>query len=214
MISACLSSHPFFPLSAGLCGLALLEAHSLWSDFNVPEFCLPVRAGYLFFDNGGLSPREQRAKLIGEARSVLDVSEKANRESSAEERQKFDTIMADADKLEERFLRAEKLEAAEKSLAASQGRKPTEESHSGDRRASRSLRCSSRSSTNRSRLVLIELLVVITSLMLMTAATIPILAPSTDSRRQRETRRIVTSAIEKAKVQALRTKRPAGILLA
>ncbi|MCI0352268.1 MAG: phage major capsid protein, partial [Acidobacteriales bacterium] len=66
--------------------------------------------------------RGERAKLIADARKVLDTAEGAKREPTAEERAQFDALMVEADKLQERFERVEKLEAAEATLAESAGR--------------------------------------------------------------------------------------------
>jgi hypothetical protein len=66
--------------------------------------------------------RRQRAGLIETARGILDSAQRANREPSAEERSRFDAMMADADKIEARYLPLERLEAAERSLRESQGR--------------------------------------------------------------------------------------------
>lgn len=72
---------------------------------------------------------EARAKLIKDARALVDKAETEKRDPSAEERQQFDTHMADADKLKDEAdqLQADienrsKLEAAEKELEASRGR--------------------------------------------------------------------------------------------
>jgi len=67
--------------------------------------------------------RAQRAKLIADARAIYSTAETAKREPTAEERGQFETIMGDADKLEARFLELERLEAAEKSVSESLGRK-------------------------------------------------------------------------------------------
>lgn len=67
--------------------------------------------------------RAQRAKLIADARTIYSAADTAKREPSAEERGQFETIMGDADKLEARFLELERLEAAEKSVNESLGRK-------------------------------------------------------------------------------------------
>jgi HK97 family phage major capsid protein len=66
--------------------------------------------------------RQQRAKLIAEARSVLDAADKENREPTAEERGRFDAMMADAGKLQNDYERIEKLEAAERSITETRGR--------------------------------------------------------------------------------------------
>ena len=58
---------------------------------------------------------------------------------------------------------------------------------------------------------LVELLVVITILTIVTAATIPIMAPNVEARRQRETARLITSAFAGAQTRAIASGRPAGI---
>lgn len=66
--------------------------------------------------------RRQRATLINQARGILDSAQAAKREPTAEENARFDMIMAEADKCEARYLKIEKLEAAEKTVAESRGR--------------------------------------------------------------------------------------------
>lgn len=72
---------------------------------------------------------EKRAKLVVDARAILDKAEKEKRELDAEERVQFDTMIADADKLKDEADQMQKdlesrsrLEAAEKDLEASRGR--------------------------------------------------------------------------------------------
>ena len=43
--------------------------------------------------------REQRTALVAQARQILDAADAENRSITAEEEQKFDSIMADADAL-------------------------------------------------------------------------------------------------------------------
>ena len=58
---------------------------------------------------------------------------------------------------------------------------------------------------------LVELLVVITILLLITAATIPILAPGTETRRQREAARLLSTALSSAQMRAVTTGKPTGL---
>lgn len=67
--------------------------------------------------------RAQRAKLIADARKLVDAASAEKRSLTPEEDAKFDAMMADADKHEADALRLEKLEAEERSLGDSQGRK-------------------------------------------------------------------------------------------
>lgn len=66
--------------------------------------------------------REQRAKLIADARSIHGRAESDKRDMSGEESRSFDTMMADADKMMADIERIEKLESAERSLSATNGR--------------------------------------------------------------------------------------------
>ncbi len=77
---------------------------------------------------------EQRAKLVVDARAILDTAEKDGKELDAEQRKQFDTMMADADKLKDEADQIQKdlesrsrLEAAEKDLATSRGRQTSME---------------------------------------------------------------------------------------
>jgi len=65
---------------------------------------------------------EKRAKLISDARAIYTLAEKEDRDATAEERQKFDTIMVDSDTLKDDVDRVSKLEKAESGLLESQGR--------------------------------------------------------------------------------------------
>jgi len=56
-----------------------------------------------------LEMRRERAKLVKQARDILDKAEKENRDLTAEEKQQYDRIFADIDKLAERIEREEKL---------------------------------------------------------------------------------------------------------
>lgn len=57
--------------------------------------------------------RQDRYKLIQEARAIYDEADKADREPTAEEETRFDALMGDADKLESRIRREERLLDAE-----------------------------------------------------------------------------------------------------
>ncbi len=77
---------------------------------------------------------EQRAKLVVDARAILDTAEKDGKELDAEQRKQFDTMMADADKLKDEADQMQKdlesrsrLEATEKDLEASRGRQSAPE---------------------------------------------------------------------------------------
>jgi HK97 family phage major capsid protein len=65
--------------------------------------------------------REQRAKLIADARDEMEQAEKDGREWTEEDEARFDKRMADADKLRKKYEREERLQAAEKDVAASRG---------------------------------------------------------------------------------------------
>lgn len=67
--------------------------------------------------------REKRAKLIADARAVYTEAETAKREPNAEERSKFDKLLAGADELKSEYERLERLEAAEAELTETRGRK-------------------------------------------------------------------------------------------
>ena len=64
---------------------------------------------------------EDRAALVAQARGILDVSETEERDASAEEREQFDVIMADADKIMDRVTAETRLKTAEQSLTESRG---------------------------------------------------------------------------------------------
>jgi len=61
--------------------------------------------------------KQKRAGLVTEARKILDVAESEKRDVNAEERQKFDAMMADVDVMKGDIDRAEALETAERSTA-------------------------------------------------------------------------------------------------
>lgn len=65
--------------------------------------------------------REQRAKLIADARAAVDLAEKEEREWTDEDEAQFDQRMADADKLRKKYEREESLQAAEKDVLESRG---------------------------------------------------------------------------------------------
>lgn len=65
---------------------------------------------------------EKRAKLISDARAIYTLAETEHRDATAEERTKFDVIMADSDTLKDDADRIGKLEVAESGLEESQGR--------------------------------------------------------------------------------------------
>jgi HK97 family phage major capsid protein len=67
--------------------------------------------------------RQQRAKYIHDARKILDHADAEKRELTAEEREQWDQLMAEADKREAQAVRLEKQELAEGSLDASLGRR-------------------------------------------------------------------------------------------
>jgi len=66
---------------------------------------------------------EKRVKLVADARALLDKAENEKRAPTAEEREQFDKMMADADAMKAEADSVAKLEAAEKELADSRGRK-------------------------------------------------------------------------------------------
>ncbi len=56
--------------------------------------------------------KQQRAKILEEAKAILDKAEKENRDLTREEREAFEALMAKAKELRERIERLEKVEAA------------------------------------------------------------------------------------------------------
>jgi HK97 family phage major capsid protein len=62
--------------------------------------------------------RERRAALISQARELWDTAQKRDNGPSAEDQEGFDRLMGEADKLQDRYQRAEKLEACERDLDA------------------------------------------------------------------------------------------------
>lgn len=66
-----------------------------------------------------LEKRQERAKLIKQAREVLDLAENEKRDLSAEERTKYDKIMGDVDALGESIGRLERQEKLEDDLERS-----------------------------------------------------------------------------------------------
>src|SRR5262245_20123715 len=77
-----------------------------------------------------LEMRRERAKLVADARAILDTATKSRREPTAEERGQFDRMMNDADKLGDDIDRIERLEKEERLLSEGQGR-TTEPSQPG-----------------------------------------------------------------------------------
>lgn len=65
----------------------------------------------------------QRNKLVTEAQEILNASEAESRNLTAEEREKFDRIMADTDAIRGDIQRAESLAAAESELRSAEPRK-------------------------------------------------------------------------------------------
>ena len=61
--------------------------------------------------------RQERAKLLSDARGLVDQAEKENRNLSADESKQYDKMFKDADEIQERIARLEKNEKAEKELA-------------------------------------------------------------------------------------------------
>ena len=64
-----------------------------------------------------------------------------------------------------------------------------------------------------SGVTLIELLIVITILLMVTAAAIPLMIPALQNRRGREAARLVSSFISAARSRAIETGRPVGVML-
>ena len=64
-----------------------------------------------------------RAKLIAQARQILDKAEKENRSVTSEENQQFEKMMNDADEMKTKIERRSKLETAEGAVAEWTGRK-------------------------------------------------------------------------------------------
>lgn len=93
--------------------------------------------------------REQRAKLIADARAIYAEAEKAKREPTAEERGNFDKLLAAADERKSEYERLERLEAAEAELTETRGRqtdpndpaaKPGQKTERTDRRGTEEYR--------------------------------------------------------------------------
>ena len=70
--------------------------------------------------------REKKARLIVQARAVLETAERENREATVEERQQFDGLFAEAERLDGDIARMEQLEREEARMAefASVGERP------------------------------------------------------------------------------------------
>lgn len=60
--------------------------------------------------------RQQRAKLLGEARALLDAAEGAQRDLTAEEQTKYDGLLRQAEELQRRIEREEGLQGLERGL--------------------------------------------------------------------------------------------------
>ena len=60
--------------------------------------------------------RQERAKLVKEAREILDLQEVEKRDLSAEEEQRYDCLMEEVDKLGTRIEREERQAALEDGL--------------------------------------------------------------------------------------------------
>src|SRR5262249_18316961 len=69
------------------------------------------------------SLRRQRAELVADARGIIDRVEREKREPTTEERGSFDSMMAEADKIESRYSAEERLILAEAELRSTQGRR-------------------------------------------------------------------------------------------
>ncbi|MCS7306702.1 MAG: prepilin-type N-terminal cleavage/methylation domain-containing protein [Thermoguttaceae bacterium] len=67
--------------------------------------------------------------------------------------------------------------------------------------------------SSRTGLTLVELLVVVTILVMLTAVVIPVLTPSLESRRMREAARQVNLYLNRARSMAMEKKRPVGVWL-
>ena len=68
--------------------------------------------------------RKKRAKLVKDARDLLDLQEAEKRELSAEEEQRYDAIMAEVDTLKTKIEREERLSGLEGDLGGSDGHLP------------------------------------------------------------------------------------------
>ncbi len=66
--------------------------------------------------------RGQRAKLVKQARELIERSEAESRDMNAEEKAQFDTMMADVDSLKGRVDALEAVEASETEMASTEGR--------------------------------------------------------------------------------------------
>ena len=65
--------------------------------------------------------REKRAKLIADARAMLDAADKEKRELTTEEQTRWDGLMAESDTVKRQLVQRERLEAEERTLATSRG---------------------------------------------------------------------------------------------
>lgn len=76
--------------------------------------------------------RKQRAKLVADARKLVNDAGEAG--LNTEQEQTFDRMMEDADKLEREYLRLEKLADAEKDISTSQGTAAAQSEGTGENR--------------------------------------------------------------------------------
>jgi prepilin-type N-terminal cleavage/methylation domain-containing protein len=67
--------------------------------------------------------------------------------------------------------------------------------------------------TDRRGLTLIELLVTVFIILLITAVAIPVMAPSLEERRIRESSRLITGYLQGARTRAIQTGRPFGVVI-
>ena len=66
--------------------------------------------------------REQRTRLVAQARKILDAADTESRSITAEEEQQFDAIMADADALGGTIERESRLDSHDADLAETRSR--------------------------------------------------------------------------------------------
>lgn len=76
--------------------------------------------------------REQRARIVEEARNLVNRAEQEKRDLTAEERAAWDKALADADALKADIDRAERQESLERELATSQGTRAGQQDTSSD----------------------------------------------------------------------------------
>lgn len=68
------------------------------------------------------SLREQRAKLVNDARDILGRAQNQRREMTGEEHRQFDAMMSRSDEMLKEIERVERLESAERSITETRGR--------------------------------------------------------------------------------------------